>query len=384
MASVSAGLGTERSLAESRIERDGIKPGTRAPGFSLPNVLEGTISLEDYRGRPVLLVFSDPQCGPCEALAPSLVRLASEHSGLQVLMVSRGDVEANRAKARSFPFPVALQDGWQLSREYGIFATPVAFLIDESGIVAQPVAIGAEPILALAAMAPSEPLGAIATVKALAITRWRALSGIAAAVAGAVVIAPRRAFAQTAPCPSSSVAGQVLCSGTCVDLASSGSNCGACGHACASGASCVSGVCQPCPNGGIVCSGACTTVSSSSDPNNCGGCSRVCPSGSTCVNGVCICSSGQSLCGTKVSGASYPSNYVAGCYDFQTDLKNCGACAKACLPGAVCVSGVCICPAGYVNCGSTIGCVNFASDPKNCGACGKTCSSGKCVNGVCA
>jgi peroxiredoxin len=130
MASVSAGLGTERSLAESRIERNGITPGTRAPGFSLPSVFEGTISLDDYRGRPVLLVFSDPQCGPCEALAPSLVRLACEQSGLQVLMVSRGDVEANRAKARSFPFPVALQDGWQLSREYGIFATPVAVLLD--------------------------------------------------------------------------------------------------------------------------------------------------------------------------------------------------------------------------------------------------------------
>jgi len=316
------------------------------------------------------------------------VRLACEHSGLQVLLVSRGDVDANRAKARSFPFPVAIQDGWQLSREFGIFATPVAFLIDESGIVAEPVAIGAEPILALAATVPSEPLGAIATVKALAITRWRALSGIAAAVAGAVVMAPRRAFAQTAPCPSSSVAGQVLCNGTCVDLASNPNNCGSCGKVAPGG--CVSGVPQPCPTGYIVCNSTCVSASSSS---NCGICGYVCPSGSACTTNpsgsspafACACTTGQSLCPNWTSTTQKaPANYVAGCYNFSTDVNNCNGCAKKCQPGAACVNGACACPAGYVNCGSTIGCVNLASDPNNCNACGNKCASGKCVNGACA
>ena len=87
----------------------------------------------------MLLVFSDPHCGPCEDLAPHLVRIHREYrdEGLVVLMVTRGDVEENRRKAdrSGFEFPVAIQDRWKLSKEYGIFAMPVAFLIDQEGII---------------------------------------------------------------------------------------------------------------------------------------------------------------------------------------------------------------------------------------------------------
>src|SRR5439155_1202385 len=68
-----------RSLNESRIEREGLKAGTPAPTFSLPDIHGRTISLEEYRGRRVLLVFTDPHCGPCDQLAPELVRLHREH-----------------------------------------------------------------------------------------------------------------------------------------------------------------------------------------------------------------------------------------------------------------------------------------------------------------
>ena len=43
-----------------------------------------------------------------------------------------------------------LQPGWRLSKEYGIFATPVAFLIDEEGVIERDVARGPTEILALA------------------------------------------------------------------------------------------------------------------------------------------------------------------------------------------------------------------------------------------
>ena len=70
---------------------------------------------------------------------------------LSVIMVGRGEVEENRKKAEQygFEFPYVLQEGWKLSREYGIFATPVAFLIDEQGTIAQNVAQGVEQIVAL-------------------------------------------------------------------------------------------------------------------------------------------------------------------------------------------------------------------------------------------
>ena len=147
-------LETERPISESRIEREGLKAGTPAPPFELPDLAGGKVSLAEHRGRRVLLVFSDPDCGPCEKVLPELARLHRERrsDSLEVIMVSRGGVEENRRKAKAFgiDFPVVLQSGWKLSKKYGIFATPVAFLISEQGVIERDVARGPSEILSFA------------------------------------------------------------------------------------------------------------------------------------------------------------------------------------------------------------------------------------------
>jgi hypothetical protein len=61
-------------------------------------------------------------------------------------------VEENREKAkrRGLTFPIVLQKKWEVSKLYAMFATPVAYLIDEEGVIAAEVATGPEPILELA------------------------------------------------------------------------------------------------------------------------------------------------------------------------------------------------------------------------------------------
>jgi peroxiredoxin len=152
-------LKTERPISESRIEREGLRAGTPAPRFELPDLSGGKVSLAEQRGRRVLLVFSDPDCGPCEELLPEVARLHRDHrsDGLEIIMVSRGELEENRRKAEAFglEFPIALQSGWKLSKKYGIFATPVAFLVDEEGVIERDVARGRSEILSLAEAALS-------------------------------------------------------------------------------------------------------------------------------------------------------------------------------------------------------------------------------------
>ena len=64
---------SNRSLGRSKIKRDGLKAGTLVPDFRLSRLDgRGDLSLSDLRGKRVLLVFSSPHCGPCEALAPEL------------------------------------------------------------------------------------------------------------------------------------------------------------------------------------------------------------------------------------------------------------------------------------------------------------------------
>jgi peroxiredoxin len=65
-----------RDLSRSKIRRDGLEPGTAAPDFTLPCVDGGELSLSQFRGRRVLLIFSDPHCSPCDELLPELERLA--------------------------------------------------------------------------------------------------------------------------------------------------------------------------------------------------------------------------------------------------------------------------------------------------------------------
>jgi len=151
----------QRPLSESRIERNGLRPGSPAPPFELPDLHGGTVSLGAYYGRPLLLVFSDPGCGPCDNLASDLVRLhtALPDDPLPIVIVSRGELTENRQKVaqHGLPFPVLLQDRWSLSRKYGIFSTPVAFLLDSEGIIARPVAKGVDEILQLARSAVPVP-----------------------------------------------------------------------------------------------------------------------------------------------------------------------------------------------------------------------------------
>jgi peroxiredoxin len=138
----------ERSLARSRIARNGLKAGTPAPLFRLPRLDGGELALEDLRGNRVLLVFSDPHCGPCEALAPQLEQLHREHPELRVVMISRGEPRENRTKVKEhgLTFPVVLQQHWEISRRYAMFATPIAYLIDEAGVIAHDVAVGEDAI----------------------------------------------------------------------------------------------------------------------------------------------------------------------------------------------------------------------------------------------
>jgi peroxiredoxin len=143
-----------RWMVFSTTRGSGLKAGTHAPIFHLPDLQGHMVSLEEYRGRRVLLVFSDPQCGPCDELAPHLVRLHREYAndGLGVIVVGRGNAEENHRKAaqHGFEFPVLIQDRkWKVSKEYGILATPVAFLIGENGDIARDAAVGRDAILAL-------------------------------------------------------------------------------------------------------------------------------------------------------------------------------------------------------------------------------------------
>ena len=90
------------AITPSRVGRSGLRPGKKAPKFTLPRIegdtAGGEVGLEHYAGRKLLPVFMQPGCGPCHGITPELSRL-HDAGEVQVLVVHNGSTEAVRGTA---------------------------------------------------------------------------------------------------------------------------------------------------------------------------------------------------------------------------------------------------------------------------------------------
>src|SRR5258708_11205395 len=140
----------------------GLLVGTTAPAFSLPGLYGETITLDFLRasGKPILLIFSDPGCGPCNALLPEIGRWQRDYaSKLSLALISRSTPEANHAKTNGHAIThVLLQQDREEVGAYQAQGTPCAVLIRPDGTIGSPLVCGAEAIRALAAQAVGLPV----------------------------------------------------------------------------------------------------------------------------------------------------------------------------------------------------------------------------------
>ena len=131
----------------------GLPLGEQAPAFELPDLHGRRVSLEDYRGRRILLVFFSPTCPFCQAMAPDLSALPSDGAGGRPLpvVITSGDPEANRAlmAEHGIRCPVLLDETKEVTEEYESGGTPAAYVIDEQGLIAKERADGAPAVIAL-------------------------------------------------------------------------------------------------------------------------------------------------------------------------------------------------------------------------------------------
>src|SRR5215217_7175193 len=141
-------------------QSEGLPVGSEAPQFSLSGLYGETFTLEALRapGKPVMMLFTDPGCGPCNAMLPEVGRWQEEHQEkLTLALVSRGEMEENKTKAQEHGLSnVLLQKDWEVSESYEVRGTPSAVLIAPDGKVASPVAGGDEGIRGLLSYAVGE------------------------------------------------------------------------------------------------------------------------------------------------------------------------------------------------------------------------------------
>jgi peroxiredoxin len=128
----------------------GLPLGTPAPAFALSGIFGEVLTLDALRsqGKPVMLIFSDPNCGPCNAMLPDIAGWQRDHfATMTAALISRGSVEANREKiGKNGLANVLLQQDREVAESFNAPATPSAVLVSPDGDIASALAEGAQAI----------------------------------------------------------------------------------------------------------------------------------------------------------------------------------------------------------------------------------------------
>jgi len=158
-----------------------LKPGITAPNFSLPTTPDQKVSLSDFRGQPVVLVFYPADWSPvCTDQLGLYNELKAEFSEFdaQVLGISVDGIWCHLAFSKDRKLHIPLLADFEpkgaVSRQYGVYAEPdgeserALFVIDAEGVIrwsyVSPMGInpGADGILkALEAMKQSKKTASV-------------------------------------------------------------------------------------------------------------------------------------------------------------------------------------------------------------------------------
>ncbi|MFN5985205.1 MAG: redoxin family protein [Fluviicola sp.] len=119
-----------------------LAPGKKAPVFVQNDVNGKPISLEDLKGKVVLIDFWASWCGPCRKENPNVVNLYKKYKdkGFTVLSVSLDNEKAKWLGAIEkdglvWPYHVSDLKGWanEASKMYGVTGIPFTVLVDANG-----------------------------------------------------------------------------------------------------------------------------------------------------------------------------------------------------------------------------------------------------------
>jgi peroxiredoxin len=117
--------------------------GTQAPDFSLPNIDGRTVSLDDFKGSPALLVaFICNHCPFVKHVAPAFADLAREYQarGAAVVAINSNDATSypadspeqmvHEAENRGYTFPYLYDEDQSVAKAYWAACTPDFYVFD--------------------------------------------------------------------------------------------------------------------------------------------------------------------------------------------------------------------------------------------------------------
>jgi cytochrome c biogenesis protein CcmG/thiol:disulfide interchange protein DsbE len=125
----------QRGAAKAKDVRE-----NKAPDFILKDIQGGKFSLNDQRGKPVLLIFGTTWCPSCREEIPHLKDIYAQYAKKGLIMVNI-DIQESRDKASRYaekyelPYRLLLDENGAVSEMYGIRGVPAMILLDEAGMI---------------------------------------------------------------------------------------------------------------------------------------------------------------------------------------------------------------------------------------------------------
>ncbi len=122
--------------------------GREAPSFTLPNLEGEEISLEEFRGKVVLLDFWASWCAPCRRAHPDIQELHKKYKDQGLVVLGINNESRSKAKTymseHDYTFRTLLDTNDMVSRRYNVSAIPYYIVIDRQGTISSEI-IGYHP-----------------------------------------------------------------------------------------------------------------------------------------------------------------------------------------------------------------------------------------------
>jgi protein-disulfide isomerase/uncharacterized membrane protein YphA (DoxX/SURF4 family) len=149
---VAQGAAAIRALLTEAVAPDvsaTVQLGDAAPPLELSDLSGEPVVLPVVPGKDTIVLFWDPACGHCEHMLEDLRSFETDppSHAPSLLLVSTGDVEANRAQGLSSP--IALDPDRAARRAFGMRGTPMAVMVDAEGMIASQPTAGSNAVLTL-------------------------------------------------------------------------------------------------------------------------------------------------------------------------------------------------------------------------------------------
>lgn len=118
-----------------------------APDFEITNSKGETVTLSDFKGKPLVINFWASWCPPCKEEMPYLQSAFDEH-GEEITFLFIDLVDGSREtkekgeeyiNSQGFTFPIYFDSTGVASTNYGIRSIPTTFFINEAGEIVQTI-----------------------------------------------------------------------------------------------------------------------------------------------------------------------------------------------------------------------------------------------------